>query len=224
MKRKLKSKMAYCQLVAAVRRFKGAPPLPRATPPISIRIGGPFAPWREIGPVFTDHVGETLPRDHQGAGGLHYRDPGGGDDLVSFQVARDSQAIYFHARTREPLRPSDGSRPWLLLDADGDPATGWEGYEWIVDRTADADGTPWLEKNEGGWSWRKVARVECPAAGDELHLAIPRAALGLPAGTTRVSLDFKWADGIRRPGDPLDFYSSGDVAPEGRFRYRYVAE
>jgi hypothetical protein len=58
------------------------------------------------------------------------------------------------------------------------------------------------------------------AAGRELHLAIPRSALGKAAGG-EPSFHIKWVDNLHRPGDVDDFYLSGDVAPEGRFRYRY---
>lgn len=57
-----------------------------------------------------------------------------------------------------------------------------------------------------------------------LLLCLPRSALGLSSGSKRVSLDFKWVDGIERFGDLFELYTRGDVAPEGRFRYRYVAE
>ena len=49
-------------------------------------------------------------------------------------------------------------------------------------------------------------------------------ALGLAPGKTSLALDFKWADNIQVPGDVMDFYLSGDVAPEGRFMYRYVGD
>jgi hypothetical protein len=38
-----------------------------------------------------------------------------------------------------------------------------------------------------------------------------------------VRIDFKWADNLQHPGDVMDFYKSGDVAPAGRFNYRYDA-
>jgi len=34
-------------------------------------------------------------------------------------------------------------------------------------------------------------------------------------------LSFKWADSILKPGDIMDFYLSGDVAPLGRFVWRW---
>ncbi len=214
----------YWQLVANVRRYKGAPPLPVASAPISIHINDAFEQWRDAGPEFTDHVGETIPRDNPGAAGLRYTNRTGRNDFVACKVARDAENVYFHAGTREAIVPdTEASRMWLLIDADRSAATGWEGYDYIVNRIAETDGTVSLEKNTGGWRWEKVAKLTCFRRDRELHLAVPREMLGLPKGAPKLSLDFKWADNIQNPGDITDFYLSGDVAPEGRFNFRYVA-
>lgn len=113
---------------------------------------------------------------------------------------------------------------WLLLSVDGNSTNGWEGFDFIVNRAVENNHTAWLEKNTGGWNWQKVAQVHYRVEGNELHLVIPRTALGLPEGKSRPTLDFKWADNLQQPGDIMDFYVSGDVAPEGRFRYRYSGD
>ena len=69
-----------------------------------------------------------------------------------------------------------------------------------------------------------MAKVRLRASGPELHLAIPRKAIGLPEGPDALAFDFKWADNAQHPGDILDFYLSGDVAPEGRYKFRYAAD
>ena len=216
----------YCQLVANIRKYKGVGPLPKASAPRTLAVEGGFEAWADVAPEYRDHAGETIPRDHDGVAGSHYADRSARNDLDVLKVSRDGKSLYFYARTREPLSPREGgSWMWLLIDADRSPATGWEGFEWIVNRTLETDGSTWLEKSAGpGWSWTKAERIPCRGAGKELQLAIPRKALGLPEDAAKVSIDFKWADGIQRPGDILDFYSSGDVAPEGRMRYRYSAE
>jgi hypothetical protein len=212
----------YLQLAAGVRRYKGAPPIPPASAPIAIRIDGGFDQWKDVGPEYLDGAGETIPRDAPGSAGLRYADRSGRNDLASFKVARDERNVYFLARTREPLTArTDPGWMWLLIDADRDPATGWEGFEFIANRIADAHGTAWLEKSAGGWRWKRIVPVALRAAGSDLQIEIPRTALGLPAGDRELSIDFKWADDLRRPGDILDFYTSGDVAPEGRFKFRY---
>jgi hypothetical protein len=110
------------------------------------------------------------------------------------------------------------------IDADRDPRTGWEGFDFIINRTVEADGTTWLERNAGGWRWEKVGKVRARVSGTELQLAIPRPAIGIPEGPGGLAIDFKWTDNVQQPGDILDFYVSGDVAPEGRYKFRYIAD
>ncbi len=214
----------YWQLVANVRRFKGTAALPGASAGVSIRLDQGFSQWNDVGPEFRDHLGETLPRDADGVAGLHYVNRTGRNDLAACKVARDSRNVYFYVRTREDITPrTDPNWMWLLVDADGDAATGWQGYDFLLNRAVESDSTTWLEKNEGGWHWKKVALVNYRVGGKQLHLAVPRAALGL-AASQRLRLDFQWVDNWQRPGDVMDLYLSGDAAPEGRFRYRYTAQ
>jgi len=215
----------YLELVANVRRFKGAPALPKASPSKTIRIAKGFDQWSDVRPEFLDALGETIFRNYDGAAGLHYTNDTGRNDLAAFKVARDSKNVYFYARTRHAITPPAGDN-WmcLLIDADQNPSTGWEGYDFIVNRTLESDAKTWLEKNEGGWKWRKVAPVSFRVMGNELQLAIPRKVLGLPEGKAHLSFDFKWTDNLQRSGEVMDFYLSGDVAPEGRMNYRYVTE
>jgi hypothetical protein len=215
----------YWQLVANVRRYKGVPAIPPASAPKTIHISRSFAQWEDVRPEFMDHTLETEPRDFAGAAGLRYVNRSGRNDFVLLKAARDASSLFFYARTRAPITPVAGSNwMWLLIDIDQNTATGGEGYDFIVNRTIEADGKAWLEKNTGGWSWTKIAPVAYRVAGNEVQLAIPRKALGLSAGKAPpLSFDFKWADNLQHPGDPLDFYLSGDVAPDARFKYRYSA-
>ena len=215
----------YWQLIANVRRYKGAPALPKASAPKTLELAGGFDQWNGVQPEFQDHVGETQPRDFAGSGGKHYTNNSGRNDLEMLKVARDTTNIYFYVQTAEPITSRTGTNwMWLLIDADHSAATGWAGYDFIVNRVADANGKFWLEKNLGGWQWEKVAPVELRVQGRELQLAVARVALGLQPGATKTAFDFKWADHLQHPGDVMDFYVSGDVAPEGRFNYRYVGD
>jgi hypothetical protein len=133
--------------------------------------------------------------------------------------------VSFYARTREKLTPPTGPNwMWLLIDADCDPRTGWEGYEYIVNRRMEGAGITCLERNEGGWAWKNVAQIPYHIKDHELHLSIPRSALAVPEHPDGMIVDFKWVDNTEHPGDIMDFYVSGDVAPVGRFRYRYTGE
>ena len=215
----------YYQLVANVRRFKGAPPVPQASAMKKIDLTSSFDAWKDVQPEYTTDPGATLPRDFPGVAGLHYENHSGRNEFQVMKVARDAQNVHFYARTAKPISsPTDANWMWLLIAADQNSKTGWEGYDFILNRTMDADHTSWLEKNVGGWKWEKVAKVHYRVEGNELELSIPRSALGLSTGATALSFDFKWADNLQHPGDIMDFYSSGDVAPDGRFNYRYSAK
>jgi hypothetical protein len=215
----------YYQMVANIRRYKGAPALPGASAPKRIRVRVGFEQWREVLPEFQDHVGDTEPRDFAGMAGLQYTNRSGRNDIVTSKVARDAKSLYFYVRTREPLTFSNGTNGmWLLIDADQNTATGWEGYDFIVGRTMNSMNEAWLEKNTGKWTWEKISRVSLDVVGNEMQFVIPRGKLGLGTRNTKVAIDFKWADNLQNPGDIMDFYVSGDVAPEGRFNYRYEGE
>ncbi len=209
----------YYQLVANVRRYKGAPEIRYATAPKTIPLDDGFYAWRDVGPDYLDHAGETTPRDFDGVGKRHYSDRSGLNDFDLMKVARDRTHVYFYARTREAVAHPGAGRMMLLIDT-GTSAPNWEGYAFAVNRAEAGNRTAVLEKSNGGWNWERVADVPMRVRGNELYLAIPRAALGLADGD--ITLDFKWADGLPQLAGPMDFYIKGDVAPEGRFRYRYI--
>jgi len=214
----------YWQMAAHIRRYKGVPALPKASGPKTIRLDGQMRQWDDVRPEFAAHRGEGIPRNHAGVAGLHYENKTGRNDIVACKVSRDDTNVYFYVRTAKPLTPwTDPNWMWLLISVDGDDANGWEGFEFIVNRKIQSDGRTWLEKSEGGWKWRPVARVRFAARGSEMHVVIPRRLLGL-ASRKKLVLDFKWMDNVQKPGDILDTYVSGDAAPSARYRYRYSAD
>jgi hypothetical protein len=209
----------YYQMVAHIRRYKGAPPLPTASAVKTIRPDGGFTQWQDVGPEFADHAGDTDRRDF-GKGEVHYVNTSGRNDIILAKVARDTATVYFHAKTRAPLTPrTDPNWMWLLIDADLNAKTGWEGYDFILNRALDGEES-WLETNAGGWNWQRAAKVTIRVEGNQLMLAVPRQALGLPPGDA-VRFDFKWWDNAQQPGDIMDTYLSGDAAPDARFNYRF---
>jgi len=54
--------------------------------------------------------------------------------------------------------------------------------------------------------------------GRYLVLRIPADLLDLPEGRNEIL--FKWSDNVE-DGDILNFYTQGDTAPTGRFKYVY---
>jgi hypothetical protein len=213
----------YYEMVSYIRRYKGVRRPPEASGPKKIDLDGPFSQWADVAPEFRDDIGDTAHRDHPGWNNCeHYVNNTGRNDFVTMKVAVDTRNVYFYVRTKDPITPSsDPNWMMLFIDADQNHATGWEGYDFIVNRTVKDATTTLLEENQGGWTWKPKAEVRFRVQGNEMMLSVRRADLGM-AGKP-VHFDFKWADNIQKPGDINEFTINGDAAPIGRFNYRYTA-
>lgn len=209
----------YYQMISNIRRFKGMDSLEAAGPRKTIGIDGDFSDWEDVRPEFTDYRGDTQHRDAAGWGErLHYVNTQGRNDIVSGKVSRDDTHLYFYVKTGKPLSdPSGPSWMSLFLDADRERDTGWEGYDFRLDRR---QGKTVLEKSSKEGGWEEIAEVACRIKDCEMEIAVPRASLKLPEGKV-LDLEFKWVDNLNRPDDIMDFYTCGDAAPGGRFNYRY---
>ena len=74
--------------------------------------------------------------------------------------------------------------------------------------------------DDGIWQWESVAcDVKYSVKGNILQLEVPKSALGIDGDTFDFS--FKWSDNMQNDGDIMDFYTNGDVAPGGRFCFRF---
>ena len=211
----------YYQMVDYIRRFKGARPIPKPTAPKTIKIDGRFDDWKDVGPEYRDDIGDTMHRDHAGWGAAgHYTNTTGRNDFVALKVARDSKFIYFYARTREPITPhTDPNWMLLFINTDLDPRTGWNGYNFVVNRTVRDSSVSLLERHTSA-GWVSSGGVRYKIKGCEMELAIPRKSLGFGDTSNPVRFDFKWADNIQQ-FDVMEFTANGDTAPNGRFAYRY---
>ena len=159
-------------------------------------------------------------RNHPGWGKAGpYVDDTGRNDIVSAKVSCDENNVYFYVRTRPPLTPpTDPNWMLLFLDVDHNPATGWLGYDFVVNRVPAKARTATLERNLGGYRWGSPLDISYGLQGNELEVAVPRPALGLKS--LPAEIDFKWADNIQQSGEAGDFTLHGDVAPNDRFNYR----
>jgi len=223
----------YYQMVDYIRRFKGARPTPKASATKTIHIDGNFDDWKDVGPEYLDDIGDTAHRDHRGWGSAgRLTNDTGRNDFVSMKVARDSRYIYFYARTAEPITPyTDQNWMLLFINTDLDPKTGWEGYNFIVNRQVRNSTTTMLEKygplelpealnGSREVTWNPRGGISYKVKGCEIELAIPRAVLGFGDPNKPIRFDFKWADNIQKL-DIMEFTINGDTAPNGRFAYRY---
>jgi hypothetical protein len=212
----------FYQFVGHVRRYKGAR-APQAWERKPIQVDASFGDWADVLPEFRDTIGDPVERKHVGWDtNVVYTNTSGRNDIVAAKVSADAQQAWFYVRTRQPLTTPVVSEPWmlLLLDVDGNAATGWLGYDFVVNRSRDGMSAR-IEKHRGpGWDWQPVGEAELKFAGDQLELAIPWQLLGRDGPPT--VLDFKWADQLQGTGEWSDFTLNGDAAPNDRFNYRVV--
>jgi hypothetical protein len=214
----------YYQMVAGIRKYKGARQTPVAGPAKTIDIGGDFAAWNGVTPEYRDAIDDTYPRNHPGYNtATRYVNKTGRNDLVSMKVSRDTEFVYFYARTKDAITPHlDPHWMMLFIDIDRNHSTGWEGYDFVVNNRVKDGGVTFLERTRTGWNWHPTAEVKYRVLGNEMMLAIPRKDLGL--GEEGISFEFKWADNTQTEGNIDSFMLNGDSAPPGRFNYWYNAD
>lgn len=135
------------------------------------------------------------------------------------KVARDLNYVYFYAKTNQSLTNPSNSSNWMLLfiDVDRNFSTGWEGFDFVINRHINSSFTS-VEKSSLGWNWQLVDQVTFVFVGNELQLAIPRSVLGI-RDIDPVKINFKWVDNMINDGDILSLIQNGDTAPNGRFSY-----
>lgn len=212
----------WMQFVAHARRYKGVRRIPVPSAAQTIDINGDTAQWQSVYPEFRDDIGDIAHRDTKG-----YQNTApvvnttGRNDIVCAKVTKDADNLYFYVRTNNRMTNYLLSKNWmkLYLNTDADYSTGWEGYDYIVQRDT-LTGKYSLMKNTGnGYHWEAVSLVTYRMpVGNVLQFAIPKNLIGM---TDSKDLDFKWADNVPSNPDILDFITDGDVAPNGRFNYRY---
>jgi hypothetical protein len=211
----------YCQLVSQIRKFKGMEKQEPASGFRTVRIGS-CTDWSGVRPEYRHYRGNTLPRNHAGQGDrLTYVHNSGRNDIVLALVARDQAYVYFYVQCAAPLSPPT-DRNWmrLFIDTDRNKATGWQGYDLIVNRISPGDSAV-IERSERDWHWDKVGSAAFAVCDNALEMRIPRSFFA-PADR-QLNFEFKWHDNMQAEGDIMDFYLSGDAAPGGRFNFLYQA-
>ncbi len=209
----------YYQLVDYIRRYKGARRLPVSRKHFKIAVDGSFADWQAVTPEFKDDVGDTFHRKHPGWGRIkEYINNTGRNDIVGAKVASDAEFVSFYVRTAAPLTAPDSSWMRLFIGVGNGPE--WEGFQFLLG-VSSVTGQFSVARCKGGWNWEEMGGVPYRVKGNKLELRIPKKMLDISGDS--FTLDFKWCDNVPGDGDAMHWLDKGDAAPNGRFRYRYVA-
>lgn len=203
----------YYQMIANIRRFKGTPPLKKAPPNQPIQIDGRFNDWKSA-LLFRDPLHDVSHRKQEGWAGKIYTETSGRNDFANVRIATQEHTISFLLHTRAPLTQASGEH-WmnLFIDADQNAATGWKGYDYIINRLRQGN-TCSLEKLDVKGQPTRTTFVPYADSNNMLEVQIPR----LPEWAETLSFDFHAADNAPFTDS---FFTKGDHAPNRRFNYRF---
>ncbi len=229
----------YYQLVNNVRRFKGARPIPTPSGKATIDIKADNSQWSAVEPYYASYIGNTNDRDAIGYGYTRYTEYSGRNDIIGSRVARDNEFLYFYVECNDTITPYTDPL-WMNLYIDSDQKNaGWNTFDFILNKTAPTADKATLEKFTGdGYATETVGEVEYTVSGKYMQVKIPKSLLGLSGDDFTVN--FTWTDNVHDAndrakhgddkfvysefsGDIMDFYTSGDVAPGGRFKFSYIS-
>ena len=206
----------YLQMVSYSRKYKGARPIPIPTVSKSIAINDDFSQWDNVTPEFIDEPGDCYYTSTSAQSSESRRRKT--NDIVSAKVTKDVDSLYFYVTTVANIcspKAAAGVR-WmsLLLNVDCVYSNGWSGYDFMVSNDGEA-----MKLYRYDDAWKELKDVKMCRQGNKMMLSLAKKDVGM---TDEADFDFKWMDNISRAStDILDFIKDGDVAPNGRFNYRF---
>lgn len=213
----------YYQMVDYIRQFKGMEETPVADNQQSIDIYD-VKEWNNISLEYRDNIGDTKLRNSSSYDrSYRYINNTGRNDFDYAKVSQDSENIYFMAKCVNDIIIDDGKN-WmnLYINTDGDNATGWGGYDYVINRDRDSYVVSVEKFKDNSWDGEIVGVAEYYLEGKYIVIKINKGLMGLK-GTVKELL-FKWADNSTENGDLMAFMDTGDAAPNDRYSFIYKAE
>ena len=209
----------YMQMAQNIRKYKGVRPHSINTGISNINVDNDFTDWEQITDEFRDAIGDTRHRKHNGYGGTKYTNTTGRNDIKRSKVSYDNDNVYLYVQTVRDITSHDDPN-WMLLfiDADRNKATGWEGYDYIINKSVTST-TQTTLKQWTGSDWGNEVAVPYAYSGGEMEISIPRSALDMTESIPEFY--FKWADNPQHLNDISAFSTDGESAPDRRFNYNY---
>jgi hypothetical protein len=108
----------------------------------------------------------------------------------------------------------------LFINSDKNKATGWEGYDYVINHQLQSSSQTTVKK-WNGTSWVNVGAGSYAVSVNEMEISIKRTLLGMDGAPP--SFYFHWADNPKNLNDISSFFVDGDSAPDRRFDYQYNA-
>ena len=213
----------YYQMVDQIRRYKGISATPTADNQTTIDIYD-LSSWDSVELTYMDSLYDV---EHRNTISYdpHYRyiNNTGRNDFDYAKVSQDSANLYFLVKTSSDII-IDTNATWmnLYLNVDGDAATGWEGYDYVLGRDRDSFAVTVEKFKDNTFETEVVGGAYYYLEGAYMAISLSKSLLGVDGKIE--SMIFKWADNSVDNGDPMAFMDLGDTAPDNRFGFVYKCD
>ena len=213
----------YYQMVDYIRQYKGIAATPAADHQTSLNIYD-LSEWDAIELAYMDSVYDIEHRNTVSYDAdFRYINNTGRNDIEYAKVSQDSGNLYFLVKTTHDLI-IDNDTEWmnLYLNVDGDITTGWEGYDFVLNRDRDSFAVTVEKFKDNTFETEVVGGAYYYTEGAYMALRLSKEVIGVEGKLSEMI--FKWADNSVKNGDPMAFMDLGDTAPDNRFGFRYICE
>lgn len=194
----------------------------------TIDIAAGLTQWNGVKNVYYDFSGETIARDSIGmSSSVSYTDTTNRNDIEEVRVAEDDNYIYFLVQCKDNIQVDLEGGNWMniLISVNGSSDAGWNGYNFIVNRSPEENGLTTVEKltaaGSTGVSYQSSGSAYVTVNGRYMQYRIPKTSLGI-SGEYRI--DFKVLDNVSDLADLSTYYTTGDACPAGRMNYAYYGK
>lgn len=195
------------------------------------------AAWNEVQAKYKDFTGTAIARNENSVANKYvYTDNSSRNNVDYVKLCNDSENLYVFVKTKNALAAHEqGDSGWMNLYLRTGKKTGWEGYDFVVNRNPSGSTTS-IESLSVG-SDKTIQASGVGSAGiatgaDWISYKIPLSVLKVTAAD---EIQLKVCDnvfanvetarndgvGVYRFGDVMAFYTGGECAPMGRLNYAY---
>lgn len=212
----------YYQMSSYIREFKGLDKAEKADGQKSIDMSD-ISSWDSVTPKYCDTLNDNALRSVNGFfNGITYVNNSGRNDIEYAKISQDSEYLYFLVKCVNNIIVDDGSE-WmnLFLNTDCDSKTGWEGYDFVINRSRGSNYVS-IESLDNSWGGKHVGQALYSVDGEYMQIRVKKSVLGLSDNVSE--LYFKWADNSTGSGNVMEFMDLGDTFPNDRYACIYIGE
>ncbi len=213
----------YYQMIDYIRKYKGIDEAPVADHQESVNIYD-VSSWDKVELKYMDNIYDTELRNTISYN-PHYRyiNNTGRNDIEYAKISQDENALYFLVKTSHDIVIDDDEN-WmnLYINIDGDHATGWEGFDYVLNRARDSYVVTVDKFKDNTFETETVGGAYYYLDGEYMSIRMSKDVMGITGKVANMT--FKWADNADIKGDIMSFMDLGDTAPDNRFAFQYICE